>query len=71
MENEYYFLLIYNTQVVYSFLDPCFLRDDRQGWNGLKKRVIPTPYQVRDKLQWESSIVNNFIRAFYWRFPDN
>ena len=41
MENEYYFLLIYNTQVVYSFLDPCFRRDDRQGWNGLKKRVIP------------------------------
>jgi hypothetical protein len=35
------------------------------------KRVIPSPYQVRDKLQRESSIVNNFIRVFNWRFPDN
>ncbi|MBW2554008.1 MAG: hypothetical protein JRE20_07755 [Deltaproteobacteria bacterium] len=34
-------LLIYNTKVVYQFLDPCLRRDDRQGWNRLKKRVIP------------------------------
>jgi hypothetical protein len=57
------YLLIYNTQVVYQFLDPCFRRDDRQGRNRLKKHVIPAPYQVRDKLQRESSIANKFIRA--------
>ncbi len=73
------YLLIYNTQVVCRFLDPCspirvedkFRRDDKQGRNRLKKRVIPAPYQVRDKLQRESSIVNNFIRVFNWRFQDN
>ncbi len=57
------FSLVWNTPVVYSFLDPCFRRDDIQGWKRLKKHVIPAPYQVRDKLQRESSIVNNFSKG--------
>ena len=61
---------IYNSQVFYQFRHPCLRRDDGQGRNRLKKHVIPAPYQVRDKLQWESSILNKFIRVFNWGFPD-
>jgi len=70
------FSLVWNTPVVHSFLDPCspirvedkFRRDDIQGWKRLKKHVIPAPYQVRDKLQRESSIVNNFSKGIQLEF---
>jgi hypothetical protein len=52
------YLLIYNTQVVCRFLDPCspirvedkFRRDDKQGRNRLKKRVIPAEVHKNLKL---------------------
>jgi hypothetical protein len=57
-------MLIYNTQVIYQFLDPCSPIRSRTGFAGMTGKDGTDRKNMSFPCKREASIVNNFIRAF-------